>query len=88
MVLSIECQSCWFDAEVDQFNDGNLTRNFESICEVFVNQPNGGAIAAIGATRNSNSGYNDQLVRGMVDAIWPDFDPAFNVGEIYHLGIC
>ncbi|MFX1283230.1 MAG: C25 family cysteine peptidase [Promethearchaeota archaeon] len=86
VVLSIECQSCWFDSEVDQFHDGNLTRNFESICELFVNQPNGGAVAAIGATRNSNSGYNDQLVRGMVDAIWPDFDPAFNVGEIYHLG--
>ncbi|WP_455140322.1 C25 family cysteine peptidase, partial [Candidatus Hodarchaeum mangrovi] len=86
VVLSIECQSCWFDAEIDQFYDGNLTRNFESFCELFVNQPNGGAVAAIGSTRNSNSGYNDQLVRGMVDAIWPDFDPAFNVGEIYHLG--
>ncbi|MHA2066048.1 MAG: C25 family cysteine peptidase, partial [Candidatus Thorarchaeota archaeon] len=92
VVLSIECQSGWFDGEVDQDHQPaaaptlNYTRNFESFSEEIVRRQNGGAIAAIGSTRNSFSGYNDQLVRGFIDAIWPDFDPDYASGGLYDLG--
>jgi len=86
VVFSIECQCGWFDGEVDQLNDPNLTRNTESFCEEFVRQPGGGAIATIGSARNSYSGYNDDMLRGFVDAIWPDFDPSFSSGGLYSLG--
>ncbi len=86
VVFSIECQCGWFDGEVDQQNDPALTRNSESFCEEFVRQQGGGAIAAIGSARNSYSGYNDDMVRGFIDAIWPGFDPDFESGGLYHLG--
>ncbi len=87
VVFSIECMGAWFDGEVDQQNDPALTRNHESFCEEFVQHANGGAIAAIGASRISYSGYNDQLARGFIDAIWPGFDPAFASGGLYNLGL-
>ena len=92
VVLSIECQSGWFDGEVDQDYQLaaaptlNYTRSFESFCEELVRRQNGGAIATIGATRNSYSGYNDQLVRGFIDAVWPDFDTDYASGGLYELG--
>lgn len=86
VVLSVECQCGWFDGEVDQLNDPALTRNSESFCEEFVRRQGGGAIAAIGSTRNSYSGYNDDMVRGFIDAIWPSFDPSFESGGLFSLG--
>jgi hypothetical protein len=86
LVLSIECQSGWFDGEIDQLDDPSLTRNFECFCEDFTRHSNGGAIAAIGATRNSKSGYNDEFIKGSIDAIWPGFNPAFASGGLFHLG--
>ena len=86
VVLSVECQCGWFDGEVDQLNDPALTRNAESLCEEFVRRQGGGAVAAIGSARNSNSGYNDDMIRGFIDAIWPSFDPAFSSGGLYSLG--
>lgn len=86
VVFSVECQSGWFDGEVDQINDPALIRTFESFSEEFVRQPNGGAIAAIGSTRNSFSGYNDDMLKGFVDAIWPGFDPNFMSGGLFSLG--
>ena len=56
LLLSIDCQCGWFDGEIDQSNDAALTGSFESLCEMFVRQNGGGAVAAIGATRNSRSG--------------------------------
>lgn len=86
VVFSVECQCGWFDGEVDQNDDPALTRNFESFCEEFVRHAGGGAIAAIGSTRNSRSGYNDELAKGFIDAIWPDFDDDFASGGMYSLG--
>jgi hypothetical protein len=86
VVFSVECQCGWFDGEVDQLNDPRLTRNVESLCEELVRQANGGAIAAIGATRNSASGYNDDLIKGFVDALWPGFNLSFASGGLYNLG--
>ncbi|ODS41762.1 MAG: hypothetical protein A7315_00165 [Candidatus Altiarchaeales archaeon WOR_SM1_79] len=86
VVFSIECQSGWFDGEIDQLNDPALTRNFESFCEEFTRQQNGGAVAAIGSTRNSYSGYNDQMIRGFIDATWPGFDASFASGGLFSTG--
>lgn len=86
VVMSIECQSGWFDGEVDQTNDPALTRSFESFCEELLRLANGGAVAAIGATRNSQSGYNDDLIKGCIQAIWPGFDPVFRTGDLFSLG--
>jgi hypothetical protein len=86
VVMSIECQSGWFDGEIDQTNDPALTRSFESFCEELLRLANGGAVAAIGATRNSQSGYNDDLIKGCIQAIWPGFDPVFRTGDLFSLG--
>ena len=40
--------------------------------------PNGGAIGVIAATRVSYSGYNDHLVWGWMDAIWPGFESSYS----------
>ncbi|MHA1639099.1 MAG: C25 family cysteine peptidase [Candidatus Heimdallarchaeota archaeon] len=86
VVLSIECQCGWFDGEIDQNNDADLTHNFESFCEMFVRQNGGGAIAAIGASRSSYSGLNEDFAHGLFDAIWPGFNPDFAGGELFQLG--
>ncbi|UCG69290.1 MAG: hypothetical protein JSV09_16185, partial [Thermoplasmata archaeon] len=86
VVFSLECQCGWFDGEIDQLDDPDLTNNFESFCEEFLRQPNGGAIGTIGSTRNSYSGYNDELAQGLIDAIWPGFDPNFASGGLFNLG--
>ncbi|UCE74214.1 MAG: hypothetical protein JSV56_00535 [Methanomassiliicoccales archaeon] len=86
VVFSVDCQCGWFDGEVDQNNDPALTNNFESFCEEFVRHANGGAVAAFGASRNSQSGYNDELIKGYIDAIWPRFNPDFASGGLYSLG--
>lgn len=90
VVLSIECQCGWYDGEIDQEtwggNDAALTNNFESFAEVFVRHQNGGAVATIAASRNSRSGYNDELLKGMIDATWPGFNPTFASGGLFRLG--
>ncbi|MCW4054171.1 MAG: C25 family cysteine peptidase [Candidatus Bathyarchaeota archaeon] len=86
VVLSIECQAGWFDGETDQNDDAMLTRNVESFCEEFVRHQNGGAIATIGSTRNSYSGYNEELLKGFVDALWSDFDTSTASGGLHSLG--
>jgi hypothetical protein len=85
-VLSVECQCGWFDGEIDQNNDPALTHNTESFCEMFLRQAGGGAIAAIGSTRNSRSGYNDNLAKGFIDAIWPNFNTTYASGGLYKFG--
>ena len=91
MVVSMNCMTGWFDGETDPY----ATRNFECFCEEFLRHENGGAVAAIGATRISYSGYNDDLAKGFYDAIWPDFDPArlsnqtvalFELGQVLNYG--
>ncbi|MHB1457116.1 MAG: C25 family cysteine peptidase [Armatimonadota bacterium] len=77
VVFTLNCRTGWFDDETDQDTQdpgGNC------LTEALVRNPNGGAVAAVGASRISFSGYNDELARGFMDAIWPDFDPAYSGG--------
>ncbi len=83
VVLSITCMTGWFDNETDgrfeMYSNGSVVHLYESepqdecLCEEFITNPSGGAVAVIGATRISYSGRNDRLLWGLMDAVWPDF---------------
>lgn len=72
MMVSLNCESGWFDGETDTYT----SRNYESIGEVAIRVPDG-FIAAMAHTRVSYSGYNDEIGRGNFDAQFPGFDPAY-----------
>ena len=82
VVFSICCLTGWFDGETDPYP----AWNHECFCEELLRYGKGGAVAAIGSTRISYSGYNDDLCKGFYDAIWPDFDPDMTTGAIFELG--
>lgn len=84
VVLSINCQSGWFDGETDD----NPELDAESFAEEIIRKTNGGAVAVVGAARNSASGYNDALLKGMFDAVWPEFLPNIDnpLGSTTRLG--
>jgi hypothetical protein len=73
VVFSVNCETGWFDGETD-FNYG---QNTQSLSEALLLQPGGGAVGVMGATRITFSGYNDFVIRGFVDAIWPEFIPGW-----------
>ena len=65
VVFSITCRTGWFDDPAT-----------ECFCEEFLRQNNGrGAVAIIGSTRNSATGWNDYLTFGFFKAIWPAYTP-------------
>ncbi|WP_456484750.1 C25 family cysteine peptidase [Desulfurobacterium sp.] len=72
VVFSLNCRTGWFDGETDE-NSGS----YECIAEEFVRTPNAGAVAALGLSRVSYSGYNDEIDRGLIDALFPGFDPNY-----------
>jgi hypothetical protein len=89
VVFSINCETGWFDAETDH----NQTTSTQSLSEMLLLHPTGGAVGVIGATRISFSGYNDFLIRGFVDAIWPNFipdwgadAPEYRLGQVLNIG--
>jgi len=76
---------------INQLDNGNylpivfsiscLTGNFNipnSFSESFLKKSNGGCVSIFGASQISYSGYNDCLIEGMFEAIWP------NPGFLYH----
>ena len=73
VVFSMNCQSGWFDGV------------FECFCEEIVREAGGGAVAAIGSTRNCSHPAHF-INRGFYDAIWPTFDPTITAGAMYELG--
>ncbi len=75
VVYSLNCLSGYFDAETDE--DGGT---FESFSEEILRLSPGGALGVVAATRVSYSGYNDELVKGLYDAMWPGFDPGYPGG--------
>ena len=76
VLWSINCQTGWFDNETDSFIDGS--GNYQvSFAEAWERNPNGGAVGIIAATRISYSGYNDRLVWGWMDALWPGYIPLY-----------
>lgn len=89
VVFSMTCQSGWFDNETDATDldpaPGNqgTAANDESFSEEFLRHNSGGAVAIIGATRNSWH-PNDFMMLGLYKALWPDFDPAppFGPGQL------
>jgi len=79
VVISLACETAWFDNETD--DDATLAgaatgNNAESFGEHFIRNANGGTVAFISATRVSTTGWNDFLMFGYHQAIWPNFDPA------------
>jgi hypothetical protein len=73
VVFSFACQCGWFDNETDHADLGTGL-NDESLCEHLLRRANGGAVAVVGATRNSWDN-NDFMMLGVYKAIWPDFAP-------------
>jgi hypothetical protein len=89
VVFSINCETGWFDGETDTFP----AISYESLCEAFLRESDGGAVGVTGATRVSYSGHNDAMAKGFVDAIWPNFDLAYGpavtqlrMGEVLNYG--
>ncbi|MCR4769737.1 MAG: hypothetical protein K5874_05965, partial [Bacteroidaceae bacterium] len=56
------------------FSMNCLTGKFDDdcFCESFLRKSNGGCVGIYGATQSSYSGYNEALITGMFDAIWPN----------------
>ena len=71
VVFSVNCASGWFDDE-------------ESLVEALLRKQNGGAVGVLGDTRNSPSWPNTYLLKGMIDAIWPDALPGFGTATPKH----
>jgi len=72
MFFSLNCNSGWFDGETDE-----QSYNYECLGEELMRAQGKGAIGWIGSTRVSYSGYNDELDKGLIDAIWANFDPSY-----------
>lgn len=92
VVISIDCNVGWFDGETDQTddptlnNENNVGADIESFSEVITRLQNAGAVAAIGSTRLSYIFANDELMEGLIDAIWTGYDGTFDSGGLYNLG--
>ena len=87
VVLSINCQTGWFDNETDDAVLGTLN-NSESFAEELLIMGGGGAVAVIAATRNSPSYPNNDLTEGFIDCIWNDMLPGYpSAGEVGASGI-
>jgi len=102
VVWSVNCQTGWFDNETDfQKKPGikDSTENWEEAFSEYWERPayaayppyrDYGAVGIIAATRVTDSIYNDRLMWGWTDAIWPDFPitPAVGIqgGSILHMG--
>jgi len=76
VVFSTTCNTGWFDyTGTDCFG------------EVWMKKPLGGAIAFLGSSRESYTGYNDELAKGFYKAIFDDFLYSFsnimNQGKLY-----
>lgn len=76
LMFSLNCQTGWFDCETDEAGYGTSS-TLECFAERLLRAPAGGALAVITPTRNSPSLGNDQILRGMIDCVWPTFLPDF-----------
>lgn len=79
VVFSVNCASGLFDQETA----GGAISTMPGIpyfAERLLVNPNGGAIGILGDTRNSPTWANSALLRGFVDAVWPNAIPTFSDG--------
>lgn len=80
---------------------GNFTNSFWGTClaEAFLEKQGGGAVAAYGATGNTQANIDDEMTLAMFDALWPQpglFSdttqviryPEFSLGKILDIGHC
>ena len=77
IVWSINCNTGWYDNETDDYTCGT-DNGSECFTEHWINHSSGGSIGLIASTRVSYSGYNDRLVWGWMDAVWPYFTTGYN----------
>ena len=74
VVFSMNCETGWFDNETDDWRHG--TDYYEvTFAEAWQRNQKGGAAGIVAPTRISYGGYNDELDKGLIDAIWPGFLP-------------
>ncbi|MFX0069692.1 MAG: C25 family cysteine peptidase [Candidatus Hermodarchaeota archaeon] len=76
VMFSMNCLSGRFDYTQDCFT------------ETILKAENKGVVGVIGSTRVSYSGYNDELDKGFIAAIWPEYQSSYdnNVGKSAKLG--
>lgn len=80
VVYSINCSSGLFDNETAPGAEGSSTSG-TYLAERLLRNPTGGAVGMIGDTRVSPSWPNTALLRGLIDASWPDTVPDFGGDE-------
>jgi hypothetical protein len=68
----MNCETGWFDNETDNPAHGTPP-NEVNFAEAWQRNTDGGAAGIVAPTRISYGGYNDQLDKGLIDAIWPAF---------------
>lgn len=73
VVFSVNCGSGMFQ----------MPEPAECFAEKFLRIENGGAIGVISATEETRSGFNDALIEGFMDAIWPSPGLYPNFGHTY-----
>jgi len=83
VVWSISCQTGWFDNETDNdaSNDGT-----ECFAERFINHPTGGCVGIIAATREVYTWEDNNILKGMIDAVWPNYNYGAANDAMYRLG--
>jgi len=74
VVYSINCKSAYWDSETDG------TGSTKSLMEQLLVKSNGGMVGGIGDVRNSPTWPNSAVMRGFLDATWPNLASGFGDG--------
>lgn len=72
VVYSLNCSTGYFDLETD-----SVPGSHECFAERLLLEEGGGAVGVIAGTRMTNTGLNDLLAKGFLDASWPGMLPDF-----------
>ncbi|MBL8289981.1 MAG: hypothetical protein JNL85_18495 [Rubrivivax sp.] len=74
VVYSVNCKSAYWDSETDGGGSS------ESLMERLLTMSGGGMVGGIGDVRNSPTWPNSALLRGFIDATWPNLAAGFGDG--------
>ena len=87
-ILSMACNTGWFDGEIDQEVMGSRFENVAAECflEDITRIENGGAIAAVGSTRLCYAKTSGMLLNGIIQAMWPGYLTQKNQ-PMYQMGV-
>jgi len=83
VVFSVNCASGLFDNEQVPGVMGTSASEFY-VAERMLRKGNAGAIGVLGDSRNSPTWANNALLRGYIDAIWPNAIPSFGPATSKH----